>query len=839
MIRQIKAFSVYIMAFILPVFLYSAILMLCNIYPFGTIKNLVNDLSIQYLDLYAYFQNVMRGDASLSYSFTKSLGGSAVGLYAYYLASPVNLLLSLFSREDIPLFVYMASIIKLGLSGVFQAYFLRKRFDKINSNMVVVLSLCYALSYYLIHQIDNLMWLDGIYMLPLILYGVWRVVKEKKGYFLSFAVAASIFFNWYTAYMNCLFAVLYFIYEYVCENRNLKGMMKDFVLFSVYMVLGILLSSALFLPTVYFLLQGKGSVGNEIWDFVLNGNLLHILRGFVIGNDAGSNNLSLFCGSIVFLMATIGVVLLYKDKRKFFASIVFLTIMVLSLIVKPMENIWNGFRFAMSYFYRFSFLQTWLLIYFAATGLEKYSFEKWRHLVKTVLAIVFIWIVLNYMHPFDYTMLKLSVGIIVAVGIGVLLIYKESYYMRVTGYSCLLLVTIVELLINGTLVSKGKFTWGDIAPHKEYVTQQAQQIEAIRLNDENLFYRIEQTLNQGFDKDKCSAFFLENMGYNYWGFSHYSSVFNEKVRKLGESFGYGKNDTVGMYDEPILTSDSLLGIKYVLSDIQYPQLNLTAGEERNGKKIYINPYALPLGFLVSEDSTKTIEQNNHFLFQNQVFSNLLGEYIELYEPVGYRAVKTGDSVSFDMEVSEGCILYGYADSDIKDLRLFIDDQFRCGYEKWLSYKVFNISDEAGHHVVRFDDYNGNEKQIRPQFYQLNLSVFQRIIEKLKQESFNLTEIRDGYIKGDIYAQEDGLLMLTVPEEKGWKVTVNGENREIQRGVNALICIPISGGTNYIELSYTVPFLKLGIMISILTLLVMMVFAYLQRRKDVINYTSGI
>lgn len=73
------------------------------------------------------------------------------------------------------------------------------------------------------------------------------------------------------------------------------------------------------------------------------------------------------------------------------------------------------------------------------------------------------------------------------------------------------------------------------------------------------------------------------MSFNYNGFSHYSSAFNEELRKFSELLGYGKNDTVSLYQEPILPSDSLLGIKYVFADNDYPGLVQISDVEKMGK----------------------------------------------------------------------------------------------------------------------------------------------------------------------------------------------------------------------------------------------------------------
>lgn len=813
---KVKRKYVYALAFIIPCIIFTLIWNKLGIYPFGEKSNMRADLGIQYVDLYAYLQNVFRGEASLSYSFTKALGGSSIALFAYYLASPVNLLLALFSQENMQMFIYIASVIKIGLCGLFQAVYLKKRFAKLKDFEVLVLSLCFAVSYYNINQVENLMWMDGVYMLPLILCGAWSFLEdEKKGSIhLAATVAASIVFNWYTAYMNCLFAGLYFLFELLKKSGfDSRFILKKTFRFVCFMMFGILLSSALFLPNLYGLVQGKGSVEENIWNFTVNGNLTHIMRGFVLGNDPGSNMLSLFCGSSILVLAVMGIIFLYKNRNKeFILSAVFLTLMLLSLLLKPLENVWNGFRYATSYMYRFSYLQTWLLVYFAAVGLVNYVRRQYT-IFKVSAGCILAWVMLDYIVPFDGYFLYLTYFFVVLLTLG-WFVYK-TYAANIASVGCLIIwgITVIELCVNGNAVCS-KYTW-DSQHYMNYVSQQKQLIDTVKSMDQQNFYRIEQTVNREFLQNKNTAYFLESMAYNYHGFSHYTSTFNEDVRKLGSSMGYGENGTVSMYDEPILTSDSLLGIKYVLADAQYPQLNRKSDQVFNGKQIYENPYALPVGFGASDSCMEEINQGNHFEFQNELYSKLVGRDIQLYRPVQCNLISHGENeITFGMDLAENCVLYGYADSDIGNLEVFIDDQYRCRYQGWLSYRVFNISETAGTHYVRFENFQGSEEQIRPQFYQLDLMLFQEVIEELRSNGLELETFEDGLVKGKYHAEEDGWVLLTIPSEKGWEGKVNGESVSLQSGANALMMVPVKSGENRIVLKYHVPFLKIGIVISI-------------------------
>ena len=66
--------------------------------PFGDRSLVVMDGDIQYLDFFSYYKDVLIGNNSIGYSFGKTLGGSNIAVFSYYLSSPFNLLLIFFGN---------------------------------------------------------------------------------------------------------------------------------------------------------------------------------------------------------------------------------------------------------------------------------------------------------------------------------------------------------------------------------------------------------------------------------------------------------------------------------------------------------------------------------------------------------------------------------------------------------------------------------------------------------------------------------------------------------------------------------------------------------------------
>ena len=67
--------------------------------PFGTKTILTSDLENQYVQFFSYLREIYKGNHSIFYTFSKTFGGEMLSLYAYYLMSPLNIIL-LFSEPN-------------------------------------------------------------------------------------------------------------------------------------------------------------------------------------------------------------------------------------------------------------------------------------------------------------------------------------------------------------------------------------------------------------------------------------------------------------------------------------------------------------------------------------------------------------------------------------------------------------------------------------------------------------------------------------------------------------------------------------------------------------------
>jgi len=241
-------------AFFIPLFIGMIVCIDHGVYPFGDRSVLKVDMYHQYAPFFSELREKLQNGQSLMYSFDIGLGADFIGLYAYYLASPLNWLLLLCPEQSVLEFMVLLTLLKISLSGLTFGYYLKCHYKK-NSLTLSVFATAYALSGYVAAYSWNIMWTDCIVLLPLIILGVEKLVKEGDGRLYYISLAVSIVSNYYISIMICLFLVLYFGIIWL-ENES--GKIKALLNFAWYSLLAGGTGAILIIPEA-IILSGSGS----------------------------------------------------------------------------------------------------------------------------------------------------------------------------------------------------------------------------------------------------------------------------------------------------------------------------------------------------------------------------------------------------------------------------------------------------------------------------------------------------------------------------------------------------------------------------------------------------
>ncbi|HJE86592.1 MAG TPA: YfhO family protein [Levilactobacillus hammesii] len=184
--------------------------------PFGDHNLLIGDLGTQYIPFFTDFTRLIHGHTWDLYNFHQAFGGSWVPVIAYYLLSPFNLLLVFFKASQIPVALAIIILLKIATMAGTMTFYLQEHW-RTQQSFVVVFGLAFAFSGFVALNFFNLMWLDALIFLPLVTWGLDRLVVSGRtgGYFGWLFV--SVLTDYYLGYMTCLFVVGYFSYMLTAE----------------------------------------------------------------------------------------------------------------------------------------------------------------------------------------------------------------------------------------------------------------------------------------------------------------------------------------------------------------------------------------------------------------------------------------------------------------------------------------------------------------------------------------------------------------------------------------------------------------------------------------------
>ena len=411
----------YVSSALLPMTIMLVVWFFMGSYPFGNKSLMTVVFDQQYISFYGLLKNaILSGDlSSLTYSFTKSIGGDMIGELGYYLMSPFNIIYVLLPLKYIGLSVFLTIWLRYGAFGLSFAHLLIKRYKGAGTKrwMVPLFATAYALSGMLVSYQMNVIFYDAMFMLPLVILYLEQLLDGKAAYPYSFVLGLTVFLQFYMGYMISLFVVLYACY-YLSPRLSIEGTwkvkLKHYVqpLWDVflYSILGATAAAILFVPVFFNLIESKGQAGGAMtFSMTFQINPLDILSKLTIGGfDAqsgwatGPNLPNIYIGALGF----IGFILYFLSRRivkeRRWAAGVVTLIFFTSFVNEFVSKIWHMGQNPAGFFFRFSWLFSFFMLLLAYQALkEKFKISR-RGKLLSVVALVLSAI---YLYTKDFTYL--------------------------------------------------------------------------------------------------------------------------------------------------------------------------------------------------------------------------------------------------------------------------------------------------------------------------------------------------------------------------------------------------------------------------------------------------
>ena len=115
-----------------------------------------------------------------------------VGTFAYYCASPFNLLILFFQNHILAGYHFIFGI-KFIAAALSFAGMLRNLFIGGGRKAIVLFSASYPFIGYMTHYAWNQSWMDGVIILPIMLLGIYKLINQKKPFLYIFSLAFILF----------------------------------------------------------------------------------------------------------------------------------------------------------------------------------------------------------------------------------------------------------------------------------------------------------------------------------------------------------------------------------------------------------------------------------------------------------------------------------------------------------------------------------------------------------------------------------------------------------------------------------------------------------------------
>lgn len=579
----------------------------------------------------------------------------------------------------------------------------------------------------------------------------------------------------------------------------------------------------------------------------------------------------LFTGNITILL--IPLFFFYSRKKDKIVYGILGALLILFLIFPFFSFMFNAFS---AYSYRWTFIIIVFMNLINAKSLhcileEKKKIDKFglAYLIGLIIFVGMASLLLgndllgwgpNFTHSFKH--LLFSIILIAAYAI----ILRNITY-KACRQALLILVCIEMALFSSISVNREMFKVSNLHLKSGYNDYTNEVIDYINSIDGELM-RIDKSYTSGYLAD--SVF----QGYN--GVKSYSSLNNPSyvnfLRGMGVPFKIldHPNFLTGLDSNTNIAR--LLAVKYLLVNNEavvpagYELIN-----EVDNIKLYKDKYYLPLGFAYSnvismEDFQKlNNEKKSETLFKafisadksDLTYYQLLkeGNVDMLVENVLIDESKVN---SVNIEPISGNLTSSYKFNSVNtDPQIFFPISLNIGEnQKWkISMKIssstasqvqlfYDVDSKFNEENSVTIDYAEGETYIEKTFNYTNINQL-RIdvankpgeftisdlkiqvmssgeigdLENLRSSGLDIIEYSDDYISGEIQTKEPMKLFVSIPYDEGWEAKVNGISSKISNINNGFIGIDLSPGSNNIELKFVPPFLGMGRIISILSLLI--------------------
>ena len=801
------------------------------------------DWKIQHYPFPEYFRMLFYKNHDLFPDFAFNIGsGQNIYYFAYYgLLNPVILVSYLL--PFVPMSVYI--VVSTLLLGVFSIILFYKWIKScgFNSNLCIVMTLIFECAGPLLfHSHRHIMFINYMPFLILGLIGVKKYFEQDKKIIMILSVFLMIMTSYLYSVGGILCLTVYAVYEYIKVNKKItvKSFFKEAFKYAIYILVGILMALIILLPLVYVIKNGRIPSINKA--NILGALIPKLNIDFIL---YGPYSLGLTTVSIVSLLTGC---LLKREKR-------FLSITLLSLIVFPIVvYLLNGGLYLDG-----KVLIPFLPLYVLVVGLFLNNIDELDFKKVFIIFILCFVMIFIYSNKNDYKWFSDLLLLFIS-----FLVYKKYKKPEIIYIPLMILCTIMCLNTNQK---------DSLVPGEEFASQNSLKLNEIASDiakEDKGYYRIalnlsgtQQILNKVYDVNQ-NVITIYSSTYN----TNYNKFFNEFNNNVAS-----RNMFIN-YETKNVLFETLMGVKYLITDKAIP-LGYKEFKNYGSYKVYINENAFPLGYSSSE--TLGTNEYKKLEFPDNVYSLLDHIVIPKNTSKKYNSklkkldldiskgkqenltlTKTNGKYKIVSKSLEGGEISIKLDEKVLNkfylLRLNVSNPNKCvssetqgdttirvnGISNKLTCKDwkyfnnnytfdYNLSGSKGFQYINIWFSQGVHTIEDVSLYSLDYDEFKNLNKNI--DKFNIKDMKNDKISGDINVKKDGYFILNIPYDKGFIVKVDNKEIEYEKVNKAFIGFDIKKGYHKVDIEFVAPNSTLGKIGSAVGFILFIYIIYNEKKKS--------
>lgn len=828
--------------------------------PFGSMMNMTTDSFHQYVPLLSQlFEKIKNGD-SLIYALKTGFGTSEIGNIINYLLSPLTWLIALFGKNNLHIGFGVVVILKATLSAFTCSYFLRKK-TEINNFSLVIFPMLYATSYYFLAYFWNIMWMDAVYMLPIVFYGIYQLIHEKKYTTYVIALAYTMITNYYMGFMVCIGCVIYFLYEYF-TNYSIKTILEESknpfkkfaflntgLRFAIMSIIAAGISCVILVP-IYGILGTTSATSNPAptgIDFypltaVISNHFFCNITSFHTNLTNTNVTPNVYCGLISVIAICFFFISKKISKKEKIAAISVLAFFFLSFCTNILNYIWHAGHYPNSLPYRFSYIYIFFFIYFAFIGFSKMEFASKKSIIFTTIGLIILTFVCIFSSSPNRTNLTLlGTAILFAIyGIILLCTTKAKTKIRNVILSILIILELIVPYVNNMITMPSS----DLYVH----TKDAEYMKEIINENGDTFYRAD------ILKHKMS---MPGVLHNYNCISTFTSISYESVAKLHLQLGANSNGLNYLHYQPQgPVYNMMMSVDYLMDNDENFELNdkefdLVGTNKETNSNLYKTKYptSIAFGSQVSLNEKFDSKGTSPFEIQNRFANIVTGKELN---PMIHEKGVIVTGIGFDItteETKSGYIIKYTKTSTNEDAEIKIE--FTAQQDGYY-YLTTQGGTSFTHKTIHQDKELIRALDIYPGSIAVgNVAINENVVTTLKpttnttesgelyfyiartdenkvkslynaiQENgiANVLEYENDYVKFEI-ENTTKYVYTTIPYDSNWVIKIDGKtvaNNELKTIEGAFYELELEPGKHIVEFEYKQKSMTTGLVISTISL----------------------